>query len=562
MKIITVLFLFFTVFSYSQENDSSYITEYHRLISKKPDSAFSLSNRLISEKSNEKKAFGFAGKAYFYTLKSDFEQADIFFKKALLELNRPSLRKKIELRGNVLYLQSLRYIESHELETCINILNKTLNLCSENCSFILENRIQSTLARAYSLSNKHIKALEISTISLAKIRKTENYSTNYNLKKEYIKELVKASNRSMNLYYSDKQKYKSYLDSTKHYSVLAENYSKEYQISDYNVYVSMIHADINFQQLNYKIAMQYCEDVLKFFKKRGSKKKIAQTLFRIAECHYHLNENNKAETIFLRQLEDNIWTEFQLLKNEADCYFYLFKINAKKGETKKALNYANRYDEKVKEYHVIKNANDLSVNDIVNNEEKKKEIDGYLQKYKLQERQKKIYLYLLFFLTVIASLLTAYFFHTKRRDKRNISQLSLRIEQLQHDVSKQNISKTSSLSDEKALKLIQKLKALEKEELFQQPNYTLNMVAKKLQTNSSYLSKTVNEYLDVTFAEYSNRLKINAIVLKLKAQKSLQNYTIDALAQEAGYKSVNSFNTNFKKLLKVTPSQYLKEIKE
>ena len=68
--------------------------------------------------------------------------------------------------------------------------------------------------------------------------------------------------------------------------------------------------------------------------------------------------------------------------------------------------------------------------------------------------------------------------------------------------------------------------------------------------------------MNISFVEYSNRLKINSIIQRLDHQKSLRNYTIEALAKEAGYKSVNAFNTNFKKLLKVTPSQYLINLKD
>ncbi len=170
----------------------------------------------------------------------------------------------------------------------------------------------------------------------------------------------------------------------------------------------------------------------------------------------------------------------------------------------------------------------------------------------------------MFLLIIIICFISIYFFSLKKRDKENINNLNLRIKEFQNDLSKQNIdtSKNSSLTDESALKLLKKLKTLEKDELFLQPNYTLNMVTKKLQTNSSYLSKTVNKYLGVTFVEYTNKLKINSILFKLEKQKNLRNYTIDALAQEAGYKSANSFNSNFKKILKVTPSQYLKELKK
>ena len=150
--------------------------------------------------------------------------------------------------------------------------------------------------------------------------------------------------------------------------------------------------------------------------------------------------------------------------------------------------------------------------------------------------------------------------YVKKRDKKNIQQLNLRIAELQSANLSNESQAKQIISDENALKLIRKLKALEKEELYLQTNYTLNRVAKKLKTNSTYLSETVNKYLDMSFVEYSNRLRIHSIVTKLKEEKQFRNYTLEALSREAGYKSVNSFKNNFRKLLKITPSQYLKEL--
>jgi AraC-like DNA-binding protein len=184
------------------------------------------------------------------------------------------------------------------------------------------------------------------------------------------------------------------------------------------------------------------------------------------------------------------------------------------------------------------------------------------RKEELLKLEAEVYFYLFLALFVVAFFLAFYLIYIRKRSEKNIQQLSERIAELQAKISKKNEpSQKSTLSDKNALKLIEKLKNLEKEELFLQPNYTLNEVAKKLKTNSSYLSETVNKYLDVTFVEYSNRLRIKSILKRLEKQKHLRNYTIDALAHESGYKSVTSFNYHFKKMLKVPPSQYLEQLK-
>lgn len=549
---IAVLFLFFTVFSYSQTK-YPYIVEYNKLISKNKDSALSFSNRLI-ERGNIQE------KAYVNALRFKYELADEFFQKSLEQLSKTNSRKTFELKASILHLKSLRYAESQELLKAIKTANDALKTCNDNCSFILERKLQATLGRAYSMANKHKEAIEISNISLAKIRKRHDFSTNDILKKEYVKELVRVASRTLNLYRSDKEEYKPYLDLSKDYIEQAEKYSKDFGIPDFDSYIWGIYAEVNFFKEIYDVAKEYYEKGLAVYEREKFVKKIEQSLFRIAECDYFLKNYDEAEATLLRQIESDVWSEYQLLANGWLSYFYLFKINEQKGNSKKALKYATEYAEKIEEHFKAKNASDLSVNDTVHLKNKEEEIQGYIDNYKKEKKEKRLYLYLSIALVFITILLIAYFIYARKRNKENISKLHMRIEELQNDISKQAISKTSSLSDESAMKLLKKLKELEKEELFQQPNYTLNLVAKRLQTNSSYLSKTVNQYMDISFAEYSNRLRINSIVQRLNEQKSLRNYTIDALAQEAGYKSVNSFNSNFKKILKVTPSQYLKEI--
>lgn len=564
IKKITLLLFLLPLFLNSQTINTSLISEYNRLLSKDQDSTVFFCNQLIGSKKNEIKAYGLAGKAYVNILQSKFKLADDLYNQALFLLKKNSSQINGDAKANILYLHALGTMERQDLEATISTLNNALKHCSRYSSFILKTRLQSTLARAYSLANNHKEAIAISRLTLTSIKSNPQFSTNKELRKEYAKELVKASYRLINLYLSDKEKYTSYLDSTQLYITTCEKFSKRNSIRNYNGNIATCNADINFYKKQYDSAKYYYKKGLTFYKKKNYKKRIAQILFKIAECEYFLTNYKAAKVIFLEQMNTNIWSEFQLLENKASTYFYLFKIYEKEREQKKALVYADRFSDEIKKHLKFKNATDLLVNTIVLRKEKQEEIEGYIKNYELQQLKNKRYQYILLLLLAITLLLIIFSVILKRKNKENISKLNTRIKQLQHNISSnRNTSahKKSSLTDEEALKLLGKLKALEKEQLFQQQNYTLNLVAKKLKTNSSYLSKTVNKHIGLTFAEYTNSLKINAIIIKLNEQKNFRNYTIDALAKEAGYKSVNSFNSNFKKLLKVTPSQYLKELK-
>ena len=52
--------------------------------------------------------------------------------------------------------------------------------------------------------------------------------------------------------------------------------------------------------------------------------------------------------------------------------------------------------------------------------------------------------------------------------------------------------------------ILEKLENFEKSYQFTKKKYTLNSLAKELNTNSSYLSKVINETKEIGFAHYLN----------------------------------------------------------
>ncbi len=87
-------------------------------------------------------------------------------------------------------------------------------------------------------------------------------------------------------------------------------------------------------------------------------------------------------------------------------------------------------------------------------------------------------------------------------------------------------------------------------------DFTLDVAAKALQTNKYYLSQIVNEQLQKTFPDFVNEYRISLVKEKLH-NSELNRYTIFGIASESGFNSKSAFNSAFKKLVGMTPSQYL-----
>jgi len=118
-----------------------------------------------------------------------------------------------------------------------------------------------------------------------------------------------------------------------------------------------------------------------------------------------------------------------------------------------------------------------------------------------------------------------------------------------------------TIDDELIEKLASGLKKLEQKEVFLDPNFKLAFVAKKLNTNTAYLSQYFNQVMQKTFSEYTQELRINYVLQKLIDAPYFRKYTLQAIAEEVGYKDANTLVRVFKKQTGLSPNYYIEKLK-
>ena len=106
------------------------------------------------------------------------------------------------------------------------------------------------------------------------------------------------------------------------------------------------------------------------------------------------------------------------------------------------------------------------------------------------------------------------------------------------------------------------LKKLEEKEYFLSKDCNQVNVAKKLKTNTAYLSKYMNAHYGDNFTSYLNDLRINYAINRLKDEPIFRSYTIQAISEELGYKSANTFTKVFRNTTGILPSYYIKKLTE
>jgi AraC-like DNA-binding protein len=98
------------------------------------------------------------------------------------------------------------------------------------------------------------------------------------------------------------------------------------------------------------------------------------------------------------------------------------------------------------------------------------------------------------------------------------------------------------------------------EALFKNPELTLGILAKKLQTNASFLSKVINNGFGVNFNDFINGFRVREVKTLLGDPANF-SITIMSLAYEAGFNSKATFNRAFKKLTGQNPKDFLEDTK-
>lgn len=123
-----------------------------------------------------------------------------------------------------------------------------------------------------------------------------------------------------------------------------------------------------------------------------------------------------------------------------------------------------------------------------------------------------------------------------------------------------NASKT--LSEELRQTILLDLEnAMEGEKKYLDCGLTMHQLAKEIKTNTSYLSRTIQEIYHTNFASYLNTLRINDAKALIRDHKN-NELTLDKIAKASGYKNRSTFHKAFKKMTGLTPDQYRQLLKK
>lgn len=99
-----------------------------------------------------------------------------------------------------------------------------------------------------------------------------------------------------------------------------------------------------------------------------------------------------------------------------------------------------------------------------------------------------------------------------------------------------------------------------RQQLFLDPNLSLDNLAHLLKTNRNYLSKVINKTFGVHFSSYINDLRIKKAILIISQKEEVDIYKLEGIAKTVGFTNRTTFISAFRKYTGVTPSFFIKNL--
>ena len=124
---------------------------------------------------------------------------------------------------------------------------------------------------------------------------------------------------------------------------------------------------------------------------------------------------------------------------------------------------------------------------------------------------------------------------------------------------KNNIKSLSIIDDDKKAITLSKIEGNIKNQFYLNKNTTLVSFAEDIDTNTTYLSKIVNDEFHKPFAHFVNDLRIKFMLLKIENDILYSTYKIEFISDNIGFASSSIFYTAFKKQTGLIPSYYIKK---
>lgn len=329
-------------------------------------------------------------------------------------------------------------------------------------------------------------------------------------------------------------------------------------------YFYKLQGVIDFKNKNYDKAISNFNNALAGVEKKNDFTNASTIYFYKGQSLMNKNEINEAVEYFKKV--DSIFKEHEFILPEVrENYEILINYSKRTGDNKMELYYTTQL---LKVDNVL-NTDFKYLSDKIHKEYDTKDLLAAQRRLERSSLNAYRIAALLFLSLLILFLIIRYRWRKEKRIQAKYFDLLAKMrndEKQKIDDETQKIAnnnddkiKNLKLDEKKADELLAKLSALEFENFFLEKSLTLNKLAIKLKTNTTYLSQIINDRKGCHFNIYLNELRIKYITHKLYNDKAWRKYSIKALSEECGFNDTRVFSKAFFESNGLSPIEFVRK---
>lgn len=350
--------------------------------------------------------------------------------------------------------------------------------------------------------------------------------------------------------------------------------SEKKEIDRYNQYLSLFGL-YSLKSKEYKTAIDSLKKSKAYFSNQSNDLSLNYTLLYLGQSYAGLQEKEKTVQFFT-QIDSIIQKTNNTFPELKEVYPYLIDYYKEKNDKQKQLYYIERF---LEVYKTLDSKFRYVSRELPRRYDAPKLLQEKENIISEMENKKTAFQILISFLLLGVFILVYLYIRSKKAEKkhRKIAQeliqsvnenkikkeLSPIKETFSENLQEQKVMEdktTKTISEDIAKTILKELEIFEAKEQFINKGITLGSLAKKVKTNSKYLSEIINTHKGKNFAAYLNDLRIDYAINKLAKDKKFRSYKLPFIAEELGYNNEQAFTLAFKKRTGTPLTIYLKEI--
>lgn len=493
-----------------------------------------------------------AAEAYFHALSGNTQQEKkqlILAHKKLNEISNPV--RKIELEATVLNFEGSIYKHYKNYKAATRKYIRGQQIARLLKDKTLEIRFIHNLADIKAALGKLHDAIRETKMGLKLLESNKNALTEENYKTYKFNTLISLGKFYNDCYHQSSRN--AWLDSTQNYYQLA------FQLCTKNSYnyalVQLNMGGISLTRKDYQKSIQLFEKALLFFSTNGLVVEQKKAVYNLAIAHYETGAYPKALNYF-GQFDAFYRMDSTDLLDYSNSNYFQSKIYRETGQRELAYKHSDIYLDSYEKLLRQQSDMEIDINNQITHQQYQQEMEAIRNSYNSSTSVS----FWISILSLVTGCVLGLIIFKLRRDKRKIQQKIRVLSETKSTESKVKTqpkgTKSLKIDVETEQEILLKLKRLEQEHFYLRADFTLQNVARKIKTNTSYLSHVVNNNFHQTFSEYSNDLKIRYVIDKMESDSKYREFSTQAVAESVGYKNAVSFTKSFSKKTGLTPYQF------